>query len=65
MDYTTHPQNKNRRDCGNSPAARRTHRHAQKSTDKSISGKQQKSNDNFSVPCVSVIGLYDNTGGMN
>ena len=27
--------------------------------------KQQKSNENFSVPCVSVIGLYDNTGGMN
>ena len=41
------------------------HTGTHKSTDKSISGKQQKSNENFSVPCVSVIGLYDNTGGMN
>ena len=37
------------------------HTGTHKSTDKSISGKQQKSNENFSVPCVSVIGLYDNT----
>lgn len=41
------------------------HTGTHKSTDKSISGKQQKSNENFSVPCVGVIGLYDNTGGMN
>lgn len=41
------------------------HTGTHKSTDKSISGKQQQSNENFSVPCVSVIGLYDNTGGMN
>jgi len=40
------------------------HTGTHKSTDKSISGKQQKSNENFSVPYVSVIGLYDNTGGM-
>ena len=41
------------------------HTGTRKSTDKSISGKQQKSNEYFSAPCVSVIGLYDNTGGMN
>lgn len=41
------------------------HTGTHKSTDKSISSKQQKSNENFSVPCVSVIGLYVNTGGMN
>ena len=41
------------------------HTGTHKSTDKSISGKQQKSNENFSAPYVSVIGLYDNTGGMN
>lgn len=41
------------------------HTGTHKYTDKSISGKQQKSNDNFPVPCVSVIGLYNNTGGMN
>ena len=41
------------------------HTGTHKFTDKSISGKQQKSNEKISVPCVSVIGLYDNTGGMN
>ena len=41
------------------------HTGTHKSTDKSVSGKQQKSNENFSVPCVSAIELYNNTGGMN
>ena len=41
------------------------HTGTHKFANKSISGNQQKSNEKFSVPCVSVIGLYDNTGGMN
>ena len=41
------------------------HTGTHKSAKKSISGKQQKSDEKFSVPCVSVIELYDNTGGMN
>ena len=41
------------------------HTGTHKSTDMSIASKQQKSNENFSVLCVSAIELYDNTGGMN
>ena len=41
------------------------HTGTRKSTNQSIANGQRKSNENFSVPCVSVIGLYDNTGGMN
>ena len=41
------------------------HTGTHKSTDKSISGKQQKSNEKISVPCVSAAEVYNNTGGMN
>ena len=42
------------------------HTGTHKSTNKSISGKQQKSNENFPhAPCVSAAEVYNNTGGMN
>ena len=41
------------------------HTGTHKSTKQSIANGQWKSNENFSVLCVSAIGLYDNTGGMN
>ena len=41
------------------------HTGTHKSTDEIIASERQKSNENFSVPCVSAIELYDNTGGMN
>ena len=63
-----HQQNRKTKTAVAAATVRRlgAHTGTHKSSDQSIASGRRKSNENFSPAlCVSVIELYNNTGGMN